>query len=79
MFLPVIDHSVPDSFGQACKERRAVRPGTHKGQYISLKPKGGKTRQERSNLAYYQKGKKPRSFQWTDYAKWMSMTRCVNR
>ncbi len=21
----------PDSFGQACKERRAVRPGTHKG------------------------------------------------
>jgi hypothetical protein len=40
--------SVPDSFGQACKERRAVRPGTHKGQYISLKvlPRAAQRRED---------------------------------
>src|SRR3954464_8818466 len=31
--------------------------GDHKGQYISLKPKEEKRRQESSHLAYYQKAK----------------------
>jgi transposase, IS5 family len=53
----------------------------HKGQYISLKPKGGKTRQESSESGIMPESqkKKARSFRCTDYAKWMSMTRCVNR
>jgi hypothetical protein len=42
--------------------RRAAREGGHKGQYISLKPKGGKRRQESSNLANYQKAKKQGAF-----------------
>jgi len=33
-----------------------------KGQYISLKAKGGKRRQESSHLAYYQKAKQQGAF-----------------
>src|SRR6266496_612073 len=46
-----------------------------------LSQKGGKTRQESSisGILPERKKKNPRSFRCTDYAKWMSMTRCVNR
>jgi DNA-directed RNA polymerase specialized sigma54-like protein len=44
-----------------------------------LKPKGGKRRQESSKSGILPESKKPRSFRCTDYAKWKSMTRCVNR
>jgi site-specific recombinase XerD len=52
-----------------------------RAQYISLKPKRGKkqTRKLRSGILP-EKGKTTaRSFRCTDYGKWTSMTRSVNR
>ena len=48
-------------------------------QYISLNAKKGKRRQESSKSGILPEREKTRSFRCTDYARWMSMTRCVNR
>src|SRR5712671_6972891 len=51
----------------------------HQAQYISLKAKKGKKKTESSKSGTLPESKKTRSFRCTDYARWMSMTRCVNR
>ena len=52
---------------------------TYKGQYISLKPKRGKKKTRKLQSGIMPESKTTRSFRCTDYAKWMLMTRCVNR
>jgi hypothetical protein len=51
------------------------------GQYISLKDKRGKTKTRKLPIWHTtrKQKEKPRSFRCTDYAKWIWMTRCVNR
>src|SRR5216683_6169046 len=73
------------------REANRLRPvGTRGGcgegwgpcaQYISLKAKRGKdkTRKLQSGILPESNKKNSRSFRCTDYAKWKSMTRCVNR
>src|SRR6266851_6761575 len=66
-------HAVPT--GARCHQDK------HKAQYISLKAKRGKdkTRKLQSGILPESNKKNSRSFRCTDYAKWKSMTRCVNR
>jgi hypothetical protein len=61
------------------RERGRVVLPMGKGQYISLKAKRGKKKTESSTSGTMPESKKTRSFRCTDYARWMSMTRCVNR
>ena len=56
-----------------------VRAGTLVDNTSHLRTKGGETRQESSTSGILPERKNPRSFRCTDYAKWTSMTRDVNR
>src|SRR6266446_1072498 len=79
----------PDEFCRPHRGRCVLHPvGTRGGvgwmrgpcaQYISLKAKKGKKKTESSKSGKLPESKKTRSFRCTDYARWMSMTRCVNR
>src|SRR5207248_3992082 len=68
-------------YTRAWQGDRSYSRGDPCGQYISLKPKRGKkkTRKLPSGILPESTKQKTRSFRCTDYAKWKSMTRCVNR
>ena len=50
-----------------------------KGQYCELKAKGGGRKDRKFQVWHNVRKKKEGTFSCTDYGKWMSMTRYVNR